>query len=499
VIFSKICRELSDTSSKKEKVEILRRYLSTMEAEEREVLILLLLSKIKGYTFRIVKNALGDFTLFYKGDVYEAVKEHLEKSAWRQRNLLGRNLDMVDVVRALKSASKENKELVLKGLVSSLDPEDVAFLISSLLNDLRVGVKEGLIWEAMAKVCGREYRKVKTFIGLTSLRELVRCRFSEGIKPFSPFSPMLAEKAENFDEIILKGNIWAERKLDGIRILVHKKDGKIRIFSRRGKDITTFFPEIVEYASQIGGNYVLDGEVVARKEDRILPFQSIMRRFSERRNVTIDFFFFDIPYYNGSLINENYEKRRGFLESITEKYVMRRKIEDADSLKSYFEKEITKGYEGLVCKHPQGKYYVGERSALWLKIKRIFEVDAVIVAAEWGHGRRKKWLSVYHLALWKDDSLVEVGKTFKGLKDQEMEYLTRKLLELKISDMPGGINIIPKIVVEVEFEDVQISPIYERYTLRFARIKRIREDKSVEEAGKLEEIEKVYKKLHSEG
>ncbi len=497
-ILSRICKELMSTNSKKEKIRILESYLSNMTPEEREVLIILLLSRIDGYTPKVVMDAIGDFSSFYHGDVYEAVMAYLSTLHYRQRSLTGESLDIVTIVNSLLTASRDNRKIALKSIVSSLEPEDAAFLISSLLGDLRVGVKEGTILEALARLCGRSYGEIKEIASLTNLRDMVRCKFSQVLEPLKPFSPMLAEKALSFQEIIARGNIWAEPKLDGVRILVHKKDGKVRIYSRRGRDITPQFPEIVEYASLLSGDFILDGEVIAKEKGSVAPFQSIMRRFAERRNVSIDFFFFDIPYYGRVLVQESYEKRREILESLTEKYVERKKVRSEDELIQYFQEVIARGFEGLVCKNPHGRYRIGTRSREWMKIKRKFEVDAVIVAAEWGHGRRRKWLSDYHLALWKDDELVEVGKTFKGLSDEEMENLTKVLLSLKIKDIPGGIAVKPKIVVEVEFEDVQLSPKYERYALRFARIKRIREDKDVEEAGKMEEIERIYKKLHSE-
>ncbi len=497
-IFTGLCRELRETSSKKKKLSILQRYLSQLSPEEREALATLLLSQVEGYTFKTVTEAIGDFSKFYRGDVHEAVVKHLSSLRYRQRSLTAGTLSLTDIVNSLKSASRENRTIVLKSIVGSMDIEDAAFLIAALLSDLRVGVARDTFVQAMARICGVKEENIKRYASLSPLRDIVRCRFNREIAPLIPFSPMLAEKAESFEDIWKRGNIWAEPKLDGVRVLVHKKGGEVKIFSRRGKDMTPLFPEIVRHVSKIPGDLILDGEVIALEQGRILPFQNIMRRFSERRNVSIDFFFFDIPYHNAPLTDRSYESRREILESLTDKYVPRERIVSVEFLEKYFRKSISMGYEGLVCKHPNGAYLIGERDRNWLKIKRVFEIDAVIVAAEWGHGRRRSWLSDYHLALWKDGELVEVGKTFKGLNDKEMEMLTRRLLEKRIGDIPGGILVAPSIVVEVEFEDVQLSPKYEKYTLRFARVKRIKEDKDIHEAGKIEEIERIYRQLHSQ-
>jgi len=493
--FRELCEELRRTSSKNKKVEILRRYLEEMSMEERRALIYLLLSKIDGYTLSIIKEAIGDFTPYYRGDTYEAVFKYLSNKRYRQTTLLPKNLSIQEVIEALISAGRENRANVLRGIISILDNETASLLISTLLNDLQVGVGEGLVLEALAKIYKVEYEDLKKRLCVAGWENLLEGR-EEILRPGIKFRPMLAEKAMSLEEIIRENNFWIEPKLDGVRILLHKDGDKIKIFSRRGKDITGQFPEILEYAKDIRERVILDGEVIALKNGRILPFQNIMRRFGERKNVEIDFYFFDAVYIDRAITELPYLKRVSMMEDVTDKTIPRWKIIDVESLQKEFERLISEGYEGIVCKKETGRYIIGKRTKDWLKYKRNFEVDAVITAAEWGHGRRRKWLSDYHLALWQGDRLVEVGKTFKGLRHIEMERLTKILLENKAGDIPGGILVKPRIVVEVEFEDVQISPKYEKYTLRFARIKRIRDDKTPDEAGKIEEIEKIYKMLH---
>ena len=493
--FKRICKELMRTPSKNKKVWILEKYMKNMDLEERWALAKLILSQINGYSLSVVKNAIGDFTPYYRGDTYEAVRNHLSRRKYTQRTLEPQALSLLNVVKSLLNAPKDNRASILGGIISILDEETASFLIASLLGDLQVGVGEGLFLEALSRVEGVKYEELKKRVYTLGWDSLLK-KGEAALRPTIPFRPMLAEKAISLEEIIKEGNYWVEPKLDGIRILVHREGEKTKVFSRRGKDITNQFPEIVEYVSQLKGNLILDGEVIALKGNKILPFQNIMRRFSERKNVSIDFYFFDIVYYDVPLINEPYIKRRAILEDLLDKTLSRIEIRDPEVLKEKFEEYVSRGYEGIVCKKGEGLYHVGERTKEWLKYKRTFEVDAVIVAAEWGHGKRRKWLSDYHLALWDDGKLVEVGKTFKGLTNLEMEKITKILLSLKKGTIPGGIVVEPRIVVEVEFEDVQISPKYEKYTLRFARIKRIREDKRPEDAGKIEEVEKIYRYLH---
>ena len=487
--------ELMRTSSKKRKVEILAGYMENMNREERRALAMLLLSLIDGYTLSVVKEAIGDFTPYYRGDTYEAVLKYLSQRRYRQASLLPQKFSLTKVVSSLEKASRENRASTLRGIVSILDEEIASLLIASLLKDLQIGVGEGIFLEALSRVERKNYEEMKNALYLLGWDSLLAGE-SYGLKPTIPFRPMLAEKALELGEIVREGNFWVEPKLDGVRVLVHKNEGEVEIFSRRGKDITNQFPEIIDYVRDINGSLILDGEVIALRDGKILPFQSIMRRFAERKNVRVDFYFFDIVYLDKPLTGEAYVKRRKILEDMVDKSLPRIFIDGEEDLRNEFESLISRGYEGVVCKKENGKYAIGKRTKDWLKYKRAFEVDAVIVAAEWGHGRRRKWLSDYHLALWSGDRLVEVGKTFKGLTHREMEYITKRLLELKMGDIPNGIVVKPKIVVEVEFEDVQISPKYEKYTLRFARIKRIREDKDPEDAGKIEEVEKIYKHLH---
>ncbi len=493
--FKNLCRDLMRTSSKKRKVEILVNYMKDLTPREREVLAKLLLSMIDGYTLSVIKEAVGDFIIYYRGDTYEAVFNYLSQKGYRQKALIPKNLSLLEVVNSLERASKENRATVLRGIVFTLDVETASLLIASLLKDLQIGVGEGIFLESLAKLEGRNYEEMKNTLYTLGWGAIFESNIYE-LNPGIPFRPMLAEKAMSLNEIIKEGNFWVEPKLDGIRVLVHKDGEKIKVFSRKRKDITNQFPEIVEYVYEIEGSLILDGEAIALRDGKILPFQNIMRRFAERKNVNVDFYFFDIVYFGSGLFKESYIKRRSILEDIVDKSLPRFFIDKEDELREKFPAFISKGYEGIVCKKEYGEYAIGRRTKDWLKYKRTFEVDAVIVAAEWGHGRRRNWLSDYHLALWHGEELVEVGKTFKGLTDKEMSYITRRLLELKIKDIPDGIVVKPKIVVEVEFEDIQISPKYEKYTLRFARIKRIREDKDPEDAGKIEEIERIYRYLH---
>ena len=282
----------------------------------------------------------------------------------------------------------------------------------------------------------------------------------------------------------------------------------MRIFSRRMSDVTGSLPDIVELvAGQVHSrDMILEGEVVAVGEDgRPLPFQDLMRRFRRVRDVEemvrlipLRLHLFDILYLDGRLlIDESYRERWRLLESVCPEELLAKRIvtDDVGEAEEFFRRALEEGHEGLMAKRLDSPYTPGRRGKLWLKIKPAETLDVVIVAAEWGHGRRRGWLSNYHLAVRDGDGFSMVGKTFKGLTDEEFEWMTRKLLELKVRETPTTVYVRPEVVVEVAFNEVQRSPHYPSgYALRFARIKRIRLDKGPKDADSLDRLRELYER-----
>jgi DNA ligase-1 len=326
---------------------------------------------------------------------------------------------------------------------------------------------------------------------------------------------MMAQMAEDVNEALKEtgGEMAFEFKLDGVRIQIHKSNGNVRVFSRRLTDVTESLPEVVQLVKDEvkAQQVILDGEVIAvGKEKSPLLFQHVMRRFRRvhgieemTKQIPVELQLFDVIYLNGeSLINQPYTERRKKLAEIAGHITLTNQIitKDPAEAERFLREALNKGHEGLVAKKLDGAYTPGIRGKRWLKIKRPLEsLDLVIVAAEWGYGRRHNWLSDYYLAARDAETgeFMIVGKTFKGLTDQEIIEMTRRLKELTLREEPHRVVVVPKIVVEVAYNEVQKSPKYEcGMALRFARITRIRDDKTPSEADTIQRVREIYEKQY---
>jgi DNA ligase-1 len=334
-------------------------------------------------------------------------------------------------------------------------------------------------------------------------------------KVFRPIKPMMAQMAETVDEALKEadGEMAFEYKLDGARIQIHKSNNDVRIFSRRLTDATESLPEVVQLVKDEvkARQAILDGEVIAvGKEKSPLLFQHVMRRFRRvheidemTKQIPVELQLFDVVYLDGqSLIDLPYIERRKKLAEIAGRISLTSQIvtKDSGEAEQFLKEALDKGHEGLVAKKLDSPYTPGIRGKRWFKIKRTLEsLDLVIVAAEWGYGRRHNWLSDYYLAARDAETgqFMAVGKTFKGLTDQEIIEMTRRLKELTIREEPHGVAVVPKIVVEVAYNEVQKSPKYEcGMALRFARITRIRDDKTPDEADTVQRVKEIYEKQY---
>jgi DNA ligase-1 len=307
------------------------------------------------------------------------------------------------------------------------------------------------------------------------------------------------------------GTVAFEYKYDGARVQIHKQGPAVRIFSRRLTDVTDSLPDIVEDVNQNinADSAIVEGEVIALDSAGYpIAFQHLMRRFKRikeirelRERIPLTLYLFDILYLNGeSTIAKPYTERRQLLVETADKIAITSQIQTADVTKaeSYLKEALVAGHEGLMAKKPDSAYTPGRRGKRWLKIKTVLEpLDLVITAAEYGYGRRKEWLSDYYLGA-RDPQTGEfwdVGKTFKGLTDAELTELTVRLKEIAVSQQGHKVTVLPKIVLEVAYNEIQQSPKYKsKMALRFARITRIRDDKSSEEASTIAQVREIYER-----
>ncbi len=324
---------------------------------------------------------------------------------------------------------------------------------------------------------------------------------------FRPVKPMLAEMAYSIGEVFEAGKKWAfEYKFDGARIQIHKKGDEVRIFSRRLSDVTKSLPEIVELVRKFkADDALLDGELIAVKDGKPLPFQELMRRFrriqeveAASKEIEVNLYVFDILYLDvKTTMDLPYEKRWSLLAEVCPSQLGEKIVsKNVGEVDGFLKKAISDGHEGLMAKAFGSTYTPGKRGKNWFKIKPWDTLDLVIVAAEWGYGRRTGWLSNYHLGARNAEGGFDViGKTFKGLTDDEFKHITGRLLALKTSEKGNTVHFKPEIVVEVAYNEIQRSPTYRSgFALRFARITRIREDKSPADADTIAKVREVYEK-----
>ena len=547
--FAELCDNLAKISERNRKIRLLAETLKRLSRDEVKPFVLLmtghfapdwmqkqlevswgLISHVITGLFHVSKRELVSYIKKH-GDVGEAVESlAMRRESKKQLTLVdltNKNLMVTDVYELLNRISdikgpdaRSRRETIISMLMSRMSPKELKYFIKIIFSDMRHGVNYGVMEEAIAKASAIPLELIsRAHMILGDLGEVAEKALFEGysaiknvkIVMFRPIKPMLAQKAESVKNALREHN-WEtafEFKLDGLRAQIHKDGDKIKIFSRRLKDVTDSFPELVERVRQSikAEEVVLEGEIIGVKNGKPLPFQILMRRVRRveeankyRKLIPVDIYLFDVLYLNGEmLIDKPYEERRRILEGISGniKLVPRIITRDPEEAQSFFEEAIKNGHEGLVAKKLDSRYEPGTRGKKWLKIKRTLEpLDCVIIAAEWGYGRRRKWLSDYYLAV-RDEKTGEwfiVGKTFKGLTDEEFEEVTKELLKVKIYESGRIVYVKPRIVVEVIYDEIQKSPKYKSgFALRFARISRIRWDKGPEDADTLDKVRKIYR------
>jgi DNA ligase-1 len=416
-----------------------------------------------------------------------------------------------------RGAARE-RTVRLRELFARATRREQAFLRRLLYGELRHGALEGVIVEAVANAAGLGADAVRRAAmmagGLTTVARPALEGGAPALAVFSvqvmrPLQPMLAQSANSVDDALGElsplGGVALEYKLDGARVQIHKAGSDIRIYSRTLHDVTDSAPDVVSVVERLPAReLILDGEVLALQPDgRPRPFQMTMRRFGRRRDVQdlqkelpLTLFLFDCLHVDGTtLVDEPQTRRVRALEEIAGPWVVPR-VERADHAhaRAFLADAITQGHEGVMAKALDAPYAAGRRGAAWIKIKPVRTLDLVVLAAEWGHGRRKGWLSNLHLAA-RDPvtgGFVMLGKTFKGLTDQMLAWQTERFLAIETGRDNHTVFVRPEMVVEIAFNEIQTSAIYPGgLTLRFARVKRYRRDKTAAEADTIDTVRRL--------
>ncbi|MGA8026388.1 MAG: ATP-dependent DNA ligase, partial [Bryobacteraceae bacterium] len=433
------------------------------------------------------------------------------------------SLEILEVDRVLEelaevrgSGSERRKRELLNQMLSRAAESEQKFLVSLLLGELRQGALEGVMLDALAKASGFSLERIRRAAMLAGgVANIARAVLEEGdtglsrfdIQLFRPVQPMLAQTAEDVSEALEElGEAALEYKFDGARVQVHKSGDEVSVFSRASNDVSSAVPEVVHAVRSLPAeNLILDGEVLSLDpQGRPRPFQVSMRRFGRKLDVhklmselPMSSFWFDLIYLNGApLLDEPQARRFAELKKLAPADTLAPHIiaGDARQAEAFFRQALEHGHEGVMAKARDAGYAAGARGQSWLKIKQARTLDLVVLAAEWGNGRRLGWLSNLHLGArdTQKGGFAMLGKTFKGLTDEMLAWQTAEFLRLEIGRDSYTVYVEPKLVVEIAFNEIQVSPRYQSgLALRFARVKRYRPDKLAAEADTFETVQKL--------
>jgi DNA ligase 1 len=425
---------------------------------------------------------------------------------------------LADVAGLRGSGSATQRAEALQALFARATGDEQEFLIRLLVGELRQGALEGVMVEAVAAAASIPVEQIRrAAMYAKNLGAVARAALTEGVvalaqfqlEPLSPIAPMLAQTAADVREALMQlgGEVAFEWKMDGARIQLHKAGDCVRIYTRSSNEVTAAVPEIVETVQGLPAReMILDGEAIAFTADgRPRPFQVTMRRFGRKLDVAklrselpMQAFFFDCLHFESeTLTGRPARERFAALERAVPKALVipRLVTSSAQAAQDYYDAALAAGHEGLMAKSLDAPYEAGNRGASWLKIKRAHTLDLVVLAAEWGHGRRTGKLSNLHLGALDPATgeYVMLGKTFKGLTDALLEWQTKELQAREIRNDGWTVYVRPELVVEIAFSDLQASPRYPGgLALRLARVKRYRDDKRAEEADTMETVRKIF-------
>lgn len=497
-------RAVAETSGRREKVARLAAYLTSSSPEETAIAVAYLTGQVRQGRVGVGPAALRD--------------------AWPESAAADPTLTLAEVDAALDTlaavqgpGSQAERQRLLRGLLVRATSAEQEFLARLLYGELRQGALEGVMVEAVARAADVPVAEVRRAHMLTgdlpatariALAEGVTGLRKQGLRLFRPIEPMLAQPADAVDDALERLGLAAlEYKLDGARVQVHRSGDTVRVYTRNLNEVTDAVPELVEVVRTLPvGSLVLDGEAVTLDEaGRPLPFQTTMRRFGRKLDVAalraslpLSSFFFDVLYLDGeTLLDRPAGKRFEALGDVLPPglQVPRLATADVGEAAAFLERARQAGHEGVMAKALDATYQAGARGQAWLKIKPAHTLDLVVLAAEWGHGRRHGWLSNLHLGA-RDPvggGFIMLGKTFKGLTDAMLAWQTEHLLRLEVAREGHIVHVRPELVVEVVFNEVQASSRYPGgVALRFARVKRFRPDKRAEQADTIERVRAIH-------
>jgi DNA ligase 1 len=557
-----VYEKISLTSKRLEKVAILSEFISKLNENEISNVMLLLKGRVYedwnrkelGMSSKLVLKAVNIASGISVDNIIKKWKEQgdlgitamIILSKNQQKTLFKSQLSVKEVVNELRKisdfsgmGSSDLKIKILSRLLSNAEGIEIKYIVRTVLEDLRTGANEGVIRDAInLAFLNNDENSIKILqnaIDLTSDLSYVTLIAKKGINElkkiqpilYKPLKLMLFPKASSFSEIFksLGDNCAFEFKYDGFRVQIHKGNKGIKVYTRRLDEVTEQFPDIVDYVKNNvkGNNFIIDCEVIGYDNltGNYLPFQSISQRIKRKYNILeiskkfpIEIIVFDILFYdNKSYFNIEFKKRRKLLNLIINQFPKKICLSEIlitnnqDEASNFYNEALKKGFEGIIAKSLDSFYIPGRKIGAGFKLKPVMqELDLVVTKAEWGTGKRSRWLTSFTLScIDNDGNLLDIGKVSSGLKEVNSEDLTyskmtEQLLPLIINEKGKEVILKPEIILEVNFEEIQKSSIYSSgYSLRFPRIIRQRDDKGLDEVSDIDQIDDFYNKQKGKG
>jgi len=573
-LFVETCEKIRSTTKKNEKIDIISNYITNLDETSLSIAVLFLSGRVFpiGSTrtlnigFSTIMESLSEIAMLDIKDIQNIHLKHGDIGAMAEHAVSKKHVislfnqqekislsyvyhQFKKIANISGSGSNKNKKNILKGLLIACSPLESKYLIKIITGEMRIGSVEGLVEIALSRAFDRELQYIREAMLISGDISQVAVLAKKNIlhnaimRPFVPVSFMLADVMFSAEEIINYYNksLICEYKYDGIRLQMHKFDNKVQLFSRNLVDITYAFPELVKAATESTirtpdtttihnqVDFILDGELIAFKNDKPLHFQELQKRL-RRKNVTEDitteipiyYIVYDIMYFkDNQVLKKSLLDRKNILSTISfKKPIFNSSYKISDSIEqiiAIFNESKDIGHEGLVVKDPLSQYHPGKRGRYWMKLKKELDtIDAVIVIAEYGHGKRAGVLSDYTFAVideeydddgnnqnlnlndndnyLKNSRLKTIGKAYSGLTDKEIDEMTERLRDIIVEDNGNRILVKPEIVLEVAFDTIQKSDRHNSgFALRFPRIKNIRTDKSLKDIDTLQKVKQIYK------
>ena len=524
--FANAGEKIRATMGKLEKVEFLKNYFLALKGNELPAAAVAFTgrpfpaseSRALNCGWAIIKGALLAASGVNEADYRATYRRYSDSGDTTEAVLMGRTKPEPWAVSELPRFFDElatrrgplDKKALLQDRLARLDPLAAKYLIKIITGDLRIGLKEGLVEEAIAAAFARPGESIREAnmlsgdLGATAVAAREGTLEKIALRTFQPIHFMLASPEPTAEAIVerLGDPVWVEEKYDGIRCQVHKEGERVELYSRELRRITGQFPDVADRVRKISVDFIADGELLAWQNGRALPFAELQKRLGRKGDdfflgaeIPVSLWLYDLLGFNGEpLLKVPLRERRAKLDALALVEGVERapfqSVSGAAAIEAAFVQARQRGNEGLMAKDPQSLYLPGRRGQAWLKLKKAYAtLDVVVVGVEWGHGKRRHVLSDYTFAVRDERTgeLLPVGKAYSGLTDAEIAHYTEHFLQSTLEERGHYRLVQPDVVLEVAFDTIQPSKRHASgYALRFPRILRIRDDKPVSEIDTLD-------------